>query len=135
MTLSIQIPAKGQLKGTCGWVKNKLENASVKIANTKSGEIAIWAKLEGEESYTMIARMDDENTDIGYQEKVIDSVNYVFLYPKGNYLQQKHGYFGAGLTAAAENYVDKFIDMCVDALSDFIEADEQLDFDLQIVKK
>lgn len=137
-TLEIKIPAKGQMKGTCAWAKKLLENAQLKIYRDKKEDFAIGVKFKDESNFTTVAFITAVLSDDGqrcyfYREET-DTYEVYAQENEEDYTWGRKSLFGT-LTKSAENYIEEFIKKCSISLREYVDQDEEIPFDLQIIKK
>jgi hypothetical protein len=134
-TLKIQIPARGKLKGSCGWVKSQLEKAEIKIDNKENFEIGIFVKLEGEKNFQCVAfkaKEEEDQHDL-YRGDLWDDDLFCYLFTEEK--ENQYGFFGEVLTMAGKKYTDEFIKMCLAFLVEYVKNDLEEEFNLKIVKE
>ena len=121
MEINIKIPKKGTYPGSCGWVRMYLANCEVYLTYSKKGHPGIFIKEPG--AIGMPVCLFREPAD-GFVNITRSGQNYAKVQTVEN--DYTNGLFKCQLTKAATKFAHAFIDGCLDALVEIMEADEEL---------
>lgn len=124
MKLQLNIPLKGSLKGTSGWLFQQLNSCNPQITNTEEGALCIVGTFDGV-TRTLVydARGDYESQRFSYPIGDYGKIKIIHPFCR-NYLSDGAYLFQHPLTDKATDCLIAFLDLLAERLYEVIQNEK-----------